>query len=53
VPLLSLEESERFLDGESKKQFLEFMRSMLQWLPEERKTAEELLKDPWLAGGGP
>jgi hypothetical protein len=48
IPSLSLEESEENLDGESKELFLQFMRSMLRWLPEERKTARELLDDPWL-----
>ncbi len=28
--------------------FLEFVRGMLTWRPEARKTAAELLKDPWL-----
>ncbi|EFY85432.1 protein kinase domain-containing protein [Metarhizium acridum CQMa 102] len=28
--------------------FLEFMKKMLCWLPEERATAGELLLDPWL-----
>jgi len=51
--LLSLEESEKTLDGENKTLFLKFMRSMLRWLPEERKAATELLKDPWLAGAIP
>jgi hypothetical protein len=52
VPPLSLEESEA-LDGEDKELFLNFMRSMLRWLPEERKRATELLKDPWLEGAIP
>lgn len=30
--------------------FLEFIRSMLRWVPEERKRARELLEDPWLKG---
>ena len=53
MPPLSLEESEKFLNGENKEQFLKFMRSMLRWLPEERKCATELLKDPWLEGAIP
>ena len=28
--------------------FLNFMRRMLCWLPEERATAKELKNDPWL-----
>jgi hypothetical protein len=43
-----LEQSEIVLEGESKEQFLTFIRSMLRWLPEKRKSAAELLKDPWL-----
>lgn len=53
MPSLYLEESEQVLDGENKEQFLKFMRSMLRWLPEERKRATELLKDPWLEGAIP
>jgi serine/threonine protein kinase len=45
-----LENSEENLDGENKKVFLEFMRKMLRWVPEERMSAEELLQDPWLRG---
>ncbi|OBT73931.1 hypothetical protein VF21_07425 [Pseudogymnoascus sp. 05NY08] len=44
----SLERSEEFLDGKNKEMFLVFMRGMLQWRPEDRKTAKELLEDPWL-----
>lgn len=49
VPLdTSLELSEEFLEGKNKDMFLVFMRGMLQWRPEDRKTAKELLEDPWL-----
>ncbi|KAE8415530.1 kinase-like domain-containing protein [Aspergillus pseudocaelatus] len=48
IPSISMEESEENLRGQDKQQFLQFMRSMLQWIPEERKTAKELLDDPWL-----
>ncbi|KAF2723595.1 kinase domain-containing protein [Polychaeton citri CBS 116435] len=34
--------------GREVEPFLQFTRSMLKWLPEERKTARELLQDPWL-----
>ncbi|TVY38711.1 Serine/threonine-protein kinase [Lachnellula occidentalis] len=44
----SLEESEFRLQGKNKEMFLEMMRGMLQWRPEDRKTAKQLLKDPWL-----
>jgi hypothetical protein len=43
-----LETSEEFLEGRNKEMFLAFMRKMLQWRPEDRKTAKELLQDPWL-----
>ena len=47
----SLEQSEEILNGENKRLFLEFMRGMIQWRPEDRKTAKELLQDPWLQMG--
>lgn len=50
IPQTSLEESEENLDGEDKRQFLEFIRKMLKWRPEERSSAEELLQDTWLRG---
>lgn len=45
---LTLESSEENLQGENKEAFLRFVRSMLQWRPEDRKTAKQLLDDPWL-----
>ena len=45
---VGLEQSEEFLEGRNKKMFLAFMRGMLQWRPEDRKTAKDLLQDPWL-----
>lgn len=49
IPSLSLESSiTTAFDGERKRLFLEFIKSMLQWLPEKRRTASELLQDPWL-----
>lgn len=48
VPSISLETLERRLVASEKPGFLEFLRSMLTWLPEERKTAKQLLNDPWL-----
>ncbi|KAK3311581.1 CMGC protein kinase [Chaetomium strumarium] len=44
----SLEKAEHFLTGSDKTMFLNFVRGMLAWRPEDRKTARELLKDPWL-----
>ncbi|KAI9760057.1 MAG: hypothetical protein M4579_001890 [Chaenotheca gracillima] len=48
IPQISLEGSEENLEGRNQELFLQFMRSMLRWVPEERKTARELLDDPWL-----
>lgn len=44
----SLEQLEGNLQGKDKELFLKSMKSMLQWVPENRKTASELLEDPWL-----
>lgn len=46
----SLEESEENLKGSNKEAFLRFMRKMLQWRPEDRQTASQLLEDDWLNG---
>ncbi|KAL8667885.1 MAG: hypothetical protein Q9202_000350 [Teloschistes flavicans] len=48
---LSLESSFPSLQGDEKGEFLAFLRSMIDWLPERRKTARELLNDPWLRAG--
>ena len=36
------------MGGEDKKLFLDFIRKMLQWLPEKKSTAKQLLAEPWL-----
>ncbi|KAL4779793.1 kinase-like domain-containing protein [Aspergillus varians] len=36
------------ITGEEKKMFIDFVRRMVKWRPEERSTAKELLQDPWL-----
>ncbi|KAL2261956.1 hypothetical protein VTK26DRAFT_2913 [Humicola hyalothermophila] len=46
----SLGELETNLQGEDKERFLQLMRRMLQWAPEDRSTAKELLRDAWLKG---
>ena len=46
----SLEESEENLEGSNKEAFLRFVRKMLQWRPEDRQTASQLLEDDWLNG---
>lgn len=45
---MSLEACETFLHGENKEAFLNLVRGMLQWRPEDRKTAKQLLQDPWI-----
>lgn len=48
---LNLEDTISSLEGESKKDFLDFVvKNMLCWVPEHRKTAKELLEHPWLKG---
>lgn len=48
IPSCTLETAEGMLKGKEKAVFLQFIRSMLRWLPEDRKPARELLLDPWL-----
>ena len=48
IPGMSLAELEENLSGSNKELFLQFMRKMLQWTPEARQLARELLDDPWL-----
>ena len=47
----SLESSMSKIDGQDKRMFLAFVSGMLRWQPEDRSTAKELLKDPWLRAG--
>ncbi|KAB8226144.1 kinase-like domain-containing protein [Aspergillus novoparasiticus] len=48
IPTISLEALEKQLDGEEKELFLAFIMSMMKWMPEERKTAKQLLEHPFL-----
>ncbi|KAL4912112.1 hypothetical protein BDW62DRAFT_215274 [Aspergillus aurantiobrunneus] len=48
VPTASLATLEKRLGGEEKELFLAFMLSMLKWMPEERKTAKQLLEHPFM-----
>ncbi|KAF2756508.1 protein kinase [Pseudovirgaria hyperparasitica] len=51
IPNANLERLEqRLVDGD-KDGFLQFVRKMLTWIPEERPSAEELIFDPWLMEG--
>ncbi|KAI1111649.1 non-specific serine/threonine protein kinase [Nemania sp. NC0429] len=53
VPEMPLERAEIALEGEEKRRFLVSVRSMLRWLPEERRRAVDLLADPWMEGAIP
>jgi serine/threonine protein kinase len=44
----SFESSLSKFDGAEKKRFINFVKRMIKWKPEERSTAKELLQDPWL-----
>lgn len=46
---VNLSDSVLSIEGEDKEQFLTFVRKMLQWLPEKRLSAKELLEDQWLS----
>jgi serine/threonine protein kinase len=45
---LRIAETVTLFQGEEKQQFLEFVSKMLQWQPENRSTAKDLLEDPFL-----
>ncbi|AEO62405.1 uncharacterized protein THITE_2106524 [Thermothielavioides terrestris NRRL 8126] len=49
-PPRSLEQIETNLQGDDKERFLQLMRKMLRWVPEQRCSAKELLQDAWLKG---
>lgn len=48
---LNLDKAGRRLDEDDRVKYVAFLKSMLQWRAEDRKTARELLNDPWLAVG--
>ncbi|KAH9822018.1 protein kinase [Teratosphaeria destructans] len=48
VPDTNLEQMDQRLEGEEKARFLEFMRKMLRWDPEERHDCDALYWDEWL-----
>ncbi|OSC97370.1 putative CDK4/6 [Trametes coccinea BRFM310] len=48
VPDDSFEKAEERLEGEEKANFLDFVRQMVRWKPEDRLSASELLKHAWL-----
>lgn len=48
IPARTLEASLPSLEGDERNSFLSFVRGMLTWLPEERKTARQLIEHPFL-----
>ena len=49
IPHISLVDSEEQLGGENRALLLDTMRKMLQWVPEKRQTAKQLLHHSWLS----
>ncbi|KAF7944219.1 hypothetical protein EAE96_010621 [Botrytis aclada] len=45
---VELEKMEGRLRGRNKEMFLNMMRGMLQWRPEDRMWARDLADDPWI-----
>ncbi|CAG7969431.1 unnamed protein product [Penicillium nalgiovense] len=50
VQTTSFEELEKHLEGEDKEMFVDLMKGMITWRPEDRKTPRELIKHPWFQG---
>lgn len=48
VPARKLEDAVPSLETSDREAFLSFIKQMLTWLPEERKTARELMEHPFL-----
>jgi hypothetical protein len=49
IPKRTLEDTVPLLeDSDDKEKFLSFVKTMLAWIPEERKTAGKLMKHPFL-----
>ncbi|CAG8890463.1 unnamed protein product [Penicillium egyptiacum] len=51
IPDITLESLAEKVQGEDKEGFLSWLRMALQWNPEDRPTALELLYDEWLTKG--
>ncbi|KAI1077700.1 kinase-like domain-containing protein [Whalleya microplaca] len=45
---VTLRNIETSLEGQDKELFLRFMQRMLQWEPEKRSSAQELIEDEWV-----
>ncbi len=52
IPSATWEDLEVNLEGDNKKNFINFVRKMVRWKPESRASPAELLEDPWLLGEG-
>jgi hypothetical protein len=52
IPDQSFESRETRLDGEDKDLLLKLVRKLLQWLPEERPSAQDLFLDEFLLQPG-
>ena len=52
IPSRTLEDTTPFLEEKDREAFLSFVRQMLTWLPDQRKTARELMDHPFLKLGG-
>lgn len=48
IPDICLERMVHKLEGEEKKNFIAFVRKMLQWNPEDRQDCEGVYWDEWL-----
>ncbi len=48
IPTTPFDEEMKSLDGEEKSSFLNFLRRMLRWRPEDGATAGELVEEPWI-----
>lgn len=48
IPSRKLEDTVPSLETDDRQAFLSFIKQMLAWLPEERKTARELMEHPFL-----
>ncbi|KUM55368.1 hypothetical protein ACN42_g11924 [Penicillium freii] len=50
VHTTSFEDLEKRLEEKDKEMFLDLMKGMITWRPEDRKTPRELIEHPWLQG---
>lgn len=48
IPDIRLETAEKRLAGDEKKLFLDFLRKILQWKPEDRQDIRTVFMDEWL-----